>query len=426
VGLLYLAYDTWLLGRLISLSRRAVNDLPRMLSGGVLPDMTVLVPARNESAVLPDCLDALLGEGDSSAEIWVIDDGSDDDTVSMLAARYGIVREGRHGHSTRHPNLHLWSKPSSGKADSFNQILPDCHGGLIVTIDADTVIEPGSLRGMASAFADDPNLAAACGILDPVCRGGRLSGYFSLFQRFEYVRAFLWRLAWSRLDALVLVSGAFAAYRRDVLEKLQGFDSASWVEDYELLYRLHRVSANENLGWRVRSLPGARARTDAPVAVDQFLRQRARWFGGFLSTLFANRDMVGAARYGGVGHHLLPVKTVDTLLPLFAAAAQISLIFLIVRGSGPGWPLVTILGLKLSYDLIMHLWAMRLYSRWLGQPMRAGWIVGSLTASVLEPFCFQPLRYSGAIAGWVAFLRRRLVWTPQRVAMAAEPASEGG
>ena len=38
-------------------------------------------------------------------------------------------------------------------------------------------------------------------------------------------------------NMLLLISGAFAAYRRSVLESAGGFDTTSWVEDYEMTHR---------------------------------------------------------------------------------------------------------------------------------------------------------------------------------------------
>lgn len=411
-GFLFLAYDTWLLSRMISLSRAALRFSPVPSGASVnRQTMTVLVPARNERIILPDCLDALLSQDDQPERLLVIDDGSEDGTAEMLAARY--------------PAVEVLAKSTTGKAKSFNEILPDCRTDLIVTIDADTILEPGSLRAIREAFARDALLAAGCGVLKPRCRGGKLAGYFEFFQRYEYLRAFLWRLAWSRLNALVLVSGAFAVYRREVLERLGGFDSESWVEDYEVLYRLHRLSGEESRGWRVGVIPGARAVTDAPGLPGQFLRQRARWFGGFLATIFANRDMVGNARYGGMGRQLLPVKTVDTLLPLFAASTQLSLIYVLVRGGLLDGVLLGILVAKLGLDLCLHVWALRLYYRWLDLPLSMGAVLRSLLASALEPVCFQPLRYTGAIRGWFAFLRRRLTWESQRLSPTPVPVQEG-
>jgi len=158
--------------------------------------------------------------------------------------------------------------------------------------------------------------------------------------------------------------------------------------------------------------------------IGQFLRQRSRWFGGFIGTLFTNKEMVGNPRFGGMGRVLLPAKTVDTLLPIFAALAQISLVVLLMRGHFlNGWILLLI-GAKLAYDLTLHVWAMRLYARWLGLPCTAKWMAQSLAASLLEPFCFQPLRYSGALAGWVAFLRNRFTWESQRLERRVENPEE--
>jgi cellulose synthase/poly-beta-1,6-N-acetylglucosamine synthase-like glycosyltransferase len=196
------------------------------------------------------------------------------------------------------------------------------------------------------------------------------------------------------------------------------------VEDYEVLYRLHRMSGLEERGWRVKVIAGARGVTDAPGAVGQFLRQRARWFGGFLATFFHNCDMVGDGRFGGMGRQLLPVKTVDTLLPFFAATAQISLIYLVLRGGFLDGFLLAILGVKFAFDLCLHAWALRLYACWLGLPFGAGALACSLAASLLEPFCFQPLRYTGALSGWVAFLCRNLTWESQRLGAVQEPVRE--
>ena len=67
-----------------------------------------------------------------------------------------------------------------------------------------------------------------------------VAGFFQFFQTFEYARGFLWRYTWMQYDMLVLISGAFAGYRKSVLETAGGFDTASWVEDYELTHRVYR------------------------------------------------------------------------------------------------------------------------------------------------------------------------------------------
>src|SRR6202012_3375046 len=116
-------------------------------------------------------------------------------------------------------------------------------------------------------------------------------------------------------------SGAFAAFRREAVIAVGGFDPESMVEDYELIHRLHRHATDTGRDWTVRVVGGALASTDAPASPLAFLRQRRRWFGGFLQTQHWNRDMVGNRRFGHLGTAMLPVKALDPLDPVYGLAA---------------------------------------------------------------------------------------------------------
>ena len=139
--------------------------------------------------------------------------------------------------------------------------LENGQGEIIVTLDADTYVEPGALAAIRDGFIEDPALGIAGGVLVPVCRRTPWAGFFQFFQTFEYARGFLWRLTWMQYDMLLLISGAFAAYRRTVLDAAGGFDTASWVEDYELTHRVYRDAFDH--GQRCdREDPFRRARHD--------------------------------------------------------------------------------------------------------------------------------------------------------------------
>ena len=57
----------------------------------------------------------------------------------------------------------------------------------------------------------------------------------------EYLRAFLFgRVAWDAIGALVIVSGAFGLFRRDVLDEVGGYWTDTVGEDLELTVRLHK------------------------------------------------------------------------------------------------------------------------------------------------------------------------------------------
>jgi cellulose synthase/poly-beta-1,6-N-acetylglucosamine synthase-like glycosyltransferase len=413
-GVLYVAYDTWLLA-FVGWKTRRLHPRTDVAAAEALP-IAVIIPARNEATVLSRCLDAVLPACSDGDEIWLADDGSTDGTAELLRTRYGLPSVPVQGYvaSGSFPMLRVLRKAHSGKADSLNQVWPATRSPLIVTLDADTVLKPGALCALRRAFAREPNLAAACGTLIPRCAAAPLAPWFEAFQRFEYLRAFLARAAWERMDALLLVSGAFAAYRREVLADVGGFDPQSLVEDYELMHRIQRVKHERHMDWRVRVLGEAQAETDAPARAHPFLRQRERWFAGFLETQFANRDMVGNRRYGELGRLMLPIKAVDTLQPVFGLTAFLLLLWFLANWSGTTQAVLWLIALKLTIDLAYHIWAIDRYHRWIGEPVPLRLWPMAMLASLLEPFSFQLLRHLGALRGWIKFLTGRVEWAPQR------------
>ena len=423
VGLVYIAYDTWLLGFMVSSSQRAIRDFRLPQAAGTRLDLAVVISARNEREVLPAALDALLAQDDLPERILLVDDGSTDGTEALLARRYGIVHEAGAalGQSGLHPRLSVLRKENSGKARSLNLALEQLREAIVVTLDADTVLEPGAIAAVRRAFVAEPSLWAACGVLRPICRGGAIAGAFQLYQTYEYLRAFLWRLAWMHDGTLVLVSGAFAGFRRAALVEAGGFDPDCRVEDYELLYRLHRLAGDTGRAISVRVIGDARAVTDAPAALRVFLRQRQRWFAGFIETLFRHRVMVGDARYGRLGTFHLIVKTVDTLLPLYGLAAIVTLACFIALHRALDPVVLVALAVKFGFDLLMHARCTWLHARWQGTRLTPRLVGRSLLATFTEPFAFQLLRQFGALLGWISFLSGRIDWTPQRPFSATDP-----
>jgi glycosyltransferase involved in cell wall biosynthesis len=418
-GLVYVLYDTWLIAYVLLKVRHAPTAQAVAAREQVLEPshaIAVLIAARNEMHALPATLEALRTQSDPADEIWVIDDGSTDCTRKMLARRYGVVFPGgmQGGYSPQWPALRVVSKPNTGKADSLNLALSHTRAPLIVTLDADTHLERDALRAMRQAFARDASLVACGGVLTPRCAGSTTAPVFQWFQTFEYLRSFISRIAWMQVDALLLVSGAFAVYRLDALEAVGGFDARSWVEDYELIHRLHQYAHEHGHLWHIQVLGAARATTDAPAAVGSFLRQRRRWFAGFLQTLYRYRTLIGDGAYGTLGRLMLPIKVADTLQPLYGITAFVLLVTFAVRQQ-PILPAVLIvIGIKLVVDCGFLLWGVELYSRWSGQPATRDQRFLALAAALTEPFFFQLVRHTGALLGWFAILTRRVDWQTRR------------
>ena len=414
-GLVYVAYDTWLL---VHVARKTAYILGPVASapGPVdrRPTLAVIIAARNEVDALPATLDALRSQTDPPDEIIVADDGSTDATAEMLASRYRLSTEGVvDAQLPTRPDtrLRLLTLPAGGKARALNAAVALTSADIVVTVDADTRLEPLAVAGIRNAFGAEAALVAACGVLTPTCRAGASGALFQWFQTYEYVRAFISRLAWMRSEALLLVSGAFAAFRRDALVTVGGFDADCLVEDYEVIHRLHRYAYERGADWTVRVLGTARGSTEAPGTLLSFLRQRRRWFAGFLQTQYWNRDMTANRRYGSLGRLMLPIKAVDTLQPIYGLTAFVLLVtFAVTANLHVLVPVLTVILVKVVIDLLFYLWWVRLYSRWLGERLTGQRLAMAALAALAEPFSFQLLRHTGAAWGWLAFLSGRVVW----------------
>jgi cellulose synthase/poly-beta-1,6-N-acetylglucosamine synthase-like glycosyltransferase len=422
-GLIYITYDTMLLVFTFYQTLVLIRPSPPPTPGGAAVTVGVIIAARNEALVLPVTLKALLEQTEPPDRILIADNGSTDDTASVLASLYGLKFPPIGTIETGHPHIHWLRLPESGKARALNLALPQMDTDVVVTVDADTLLERGAIAAVRRAFAGEPNLVATTGVLTPVCAPTASGRIFQWFQTYEYVRNFLARFAWMRLNSLLLISGAFAGFRRVAVIEVGGFDPDCLVEDYELIHRLKRHSALNGLNWTTRVLGGARALTEAPSTLPAFIRQRSRWFGGFLQTQYWYRDMVGDSRYGALGLAMLPVKAIDTLQPLYGLAAFALLISFIVRGQfNTLLPVGGVILAKIVVDFSFQLWAIHLYRRWMGD--RTSVHYGqAFIASIIEPFSFQLLRHAGAIWGWVLFLTGRQTWGSQKRlgALAANP-----
>jgi cellulose synthase/poly-beta-1,6-N-acetylglucosamine synthase-like glycosyltransferase len=352
---------------------------------GRRPTVTAIITAYDEAPVLIATVNALITQIEPPDQI--------------LIAEVGAMAEA----SETNSRLRWLRMPHRGKASTLNAALTCVETALFITVDADTILLPDAIGAMRDAFSPDQKLVAATGVLTPVCNNTSSGRLLEWFQSYEYVRNFLSRYAWMQMNGQLLISGALAGFRTDAVLSVGGFDPDCLVEDYELIHRLRRYGYDLRLDWHTSVLGGALGRTTAPSTVGRFLRQRRRWFGGFLQTHNWYRDMVGATRYGDLGIWMLPVKATDTMQPIYGLSAFLLLIWYIVTGRID--LLLPVGGLiigKIVIDLGVHSWSIFLYRRWVGGQTKVKFSLAVLTATV-EPFSFQLFRHLGASWGWFAF-----------------------
>ncbi len=382
------------------------------------PTVAVIIAAYNEEAMLPETVDGVLAQSVQPDRILVVDDGSSDGSLTVLAQRYGVVYQDGIGRSPHYPTLQVLAKHHSGKADSLNAGVRLAQDDVVITVDADTQMKAGAIAAVKTYFAEDSELKVIGPLMQPVCEPGRFAKAMQTLQRYEYLRSFSTQAAWSRIDGTLTVSGACAAYRRDILMAVGAFDPTSWVEDYEVMVRIYRYCRARHLRPKVLISPYLTATTDAPNSVPAFIRQRRRWIGGFLQTLLRYRHIVGKPKEGVIGSAYLVLGVVDACSPVYAIAS-IGLIFSMVFGMVrlPSIILV-LLGARWTLDFLFSWVNITRHQQW----QRCQWQVanegqtrwfnrrGALIETVLRPFVLLPLYQVSYWVGWLANFRGRLSW----------------
>jgi cellulose synthase/poly-beta-1,6-N-acetylglucosamine synthase-like glycosyltransferase len=147
----------------------------------------------------------------------------------------------------------------------------------------------------------------------------------------EYLRAFFaTRIAWSEINGLLIVSGAFGVFRRDLLVALGGFSRATLGEDMEMTMRIHHLVRPQWKEARVEFPPNAVCWTEAPGTMRGLRNQRVRWHTGLLDNLRMHWRMLGRPRFGAAGPSpcscLVLFEALEPLVEVLGFAIVITLI----------------------------------------------------------------------------------------------------
>lgn len=113
--------------------------------------ISVIVPVRNGSLHLAECLGALARSEHQSFEVIVVDDCSTDDTPQI---------------AKRHAVLYLQTLRTMGAAGARNLGAQHAHGEILAFIDSDVVVPRDVLRLFDEHFLRDPQVSAIFGSYD--------------------------------------------------------------------------------------------------------------------------------------------------------------------------------------------------------------------------------------------------------------------
>ena len=331
-----------------------LNKLPQSYSEFEYP-ISILVPAFNEEATIVASIKSMLQLEYSNYEIVVVNDGSKDNTLAQLQSAFALVRTNPSKpdllptqtvrglyRSQLYPNLFVIDKMNGGKADSLNAGINFSHHPLFCAVDADSILERTGLQRLVKPFMRNPDMVVTGGTIR-VANGCNVSqgnlthiglptNFLALLQVVEYLRAFLFgRLGWSRLNAILIVSGAFGLFKRDKIIEVGGYKTKTIGEDMELIVRLHRVLRAKGEPCPVEFVADSVCWTEVPEDIKTLRNQRVRWQRGLCESLQANKGLLFAPSGGAAGWIAFPFMLVfEAIGPLLEVVGYISMLVAVV------------------------------------------------------------------------------------------------
>jgi len=415
------------------------------------PLVSIIVPAYNEALTIVESVRALLQLDYQPREIVVVNDGSSDDTLALLqdtfrllAAPVAFARplpsapiRGLY-RSSREPALVVIDKQNGGsKSDAINAGINAAAGVLVLTIDADTVIDPEALRRAVLPFLEDPKTIGVGGNI-AVANGCRMKkgrivevnlprSWLARFQIVEYMRSFLlFRAACASRNALAIVSGAFGLFRRDAMIAVNGYDRTAIGEDMDLTVRLQQHFRAKHQPFRIAFDPVPLCSTQVPEDWASLRSQRFRWRLGLMQVLWRHRRMIGNPRLGLFGVGALPYLTVfDGLGPILEISGYILTTVAAIIGvlDWPHYGLLVVV--SLLFGVAASLVAVFLNDMVTGRYLGGRDLVLLITVAILENFGYRQLNSWWSCVGTIRSLTHKQEWgvLKRRVFEGEEPRS---
>jgi len=230
------------------------------------PPVSVIIPAYNEEKYIGECLGSVFSARyKGKKEVIVVDDGSEDRTPEIVKSFKGVryIRTNR-----------------LGKAGALNKALQIAKNNIVITIDADSVIEKSALENIVKPLKNK-DTGAATGIIK--VRGKK--NILVRFQNIEYMFFNLFTRIWDKANSNITVRGPISAFKKDLLFQVGGFDTdIDAMEDTAAAIKIIR------LNYKIRVVENAVSHTFTPNTLKGFVKQRLRWAKGGVQLLKRNRD----------------------------------------------------------------------------------------------------------------------------------------
>ncbi|WP_153798924.1 glycosyltransferase family 2 protein [Foetidibacter luteolus] len=419
--------------------KNGFTDYRMLASSPHAPSISIIAPAYNEGATIVENVRSLLSIYYSNLELIVVNDGSKDDCLQKLIDTYNLekidffvryqlkTKTVRGVYKSRNPvfkKLIVVDKENGGKADALNVGINIASNDFTICIDVDCILEQDAILKMVKPFIEETKMrviasggviriANSCEVED-----GRLvkvhlpRQYLPRMQALEYIRAFLLgRMAWSRLNGLLLISGAFGAFDKEIVIKCGGYDHNTVGEDMELVVRMRRYMEEQKVPYKVTFIPDPLCWTEAPASYKILGRQRNRWTRGTYETLKFHKKLFFNPRYGLLGMLSYPYWFFfEMLAPVIEFFGFIVFLFLAGFGMIEWDTFFVLLLFVISFGYLYSSFAVFMEVITYNQYKRKTEIASLLLSALTEPFNFHPFVVWSGIQGYINIIRKKKAW----------------
>ncbi|MGL5233285.1 MAG: sulfatase-like hydrolase/transferase [Empedobacter falsenii] len=419
--------------------KNSFTDYSLIATSPNAPTFSLIAPAYNEGATIVENVRSLLSLYYNQLEIIIVNDGSKDDSLQRLIEAYDLIKidyyvEGNIEtkpinaiYKSTNPvfkKLIIVDKVNGGKSDALNVGINIATNDYIVCIDVDCILEQDAILKLAKPFMDEAKvkviacggvirLANNCTIVDgkivdvnlPKTRLGRA-------QALEYIRAFLLgRMAWSRANGLMLISGAFGAFDREIVLQCGGYDHDTVGEDMELVVRMRRYMHEQKLAYKVVNIPDPLCWTEVPENKEILTKQRNRWMRGTIETLWKHRILFFNPKYGKLGMMSYPYWFFFEFLgPIIEYIGWIIFVVLFFLGLINWHIFFPLMAFVLLYGILYSIYAILIDLMTYNVYYKKGDIPKLFFTAFIEPFTFHPLVVLSGVKGVKDFFLKNNSW----------------
>ncbi len=424
------------------LRKNSYVDYNSIISSPLVPSISVIVPAFNESAGIVANIRTLLSLYYNNFEIVIVNDGSGDDSLEKVIEAYELEKVNYYydyrlpcerikavykSRNRSYKKLLVVDKQNGGKADALNAGLNVVRNELIVCIDADSIMEQDALMKLVKPFLEEKDakmigaggvirIANSCEITDgKITKINLPKKWLPRAQVMEYTRAFLMgRIAWSELDGLLLISGALGMFNREIVIEAGGYSTNTVGEDMELVVKMRRYMAEKDIPYRVEYIPDPLCWTEVPSTLKSLALQRSRWTRGTMETLWTHRKLFLNRKYGKLGLLGYPYWLFfEWLAPILEFVGIIIFTVLAITGRLNTSFFFLLLGFVYFFAVSLSIWAVLFEEITFHKFEKRRDVLRLVGTAFLEPLFYHPFILLTSIKGNIDKLLNNTSWGKQ-------------